>query len=61
MSNAAVGSVPAQWMCLPCGYIYDAAEGEPEHGIPPGTPFEQVGPDYVCPLCGVGREEFQQV
>jgi len=35
-----------------CGYIYDPAEGDPEHGIPPGTAFEDLPEEWVCPVCG---------
>ena len=46
----------------PCGYIYDPAEGDWEHGVDPGvdpgTPFADVPADWVCPLCGLGKEDF---
>ncbi|WP_439588609.1 rubredoxin [Hydrogenophaga sp.] len=51
----------AQWMCLPCGHVYDPAHGAPEQGIPPGTRFEALGPDYACPVCGVGTDEFEAI
>ena len=46
--------------CTACGYIYNPAEGDPEHGIPEGTPFEKLPDDWVCPLCGVGKDSFEK-
>lgn len=46
------------WMCAPCGYVYDESAGQPEAGIPPGTPFEQLPDDWLCPDCGQGKEAF---
>jgi len=51
----------AKWECLSCGYIYDPAVGDPEGGIPPGTPFEDLPDDWVCPECGVGRDMFEKL
>jgi rubredoxin len=48
-----------KWRCNVCGYIYDPAIGDPANGVPPGTPFEKIPDDWVCPLCGVGKEEFE--
>lgn len=50
-----------KWECLVCGYIYDPAEGDPEGGIPPGTPFEELPSDWVCPQCGAAKEMFEKV
>jgi rubredoxin len=61
MSEAAIQAESATWMCLPCGHIYVPAEGAPEQGIPPGTRFENLGSRYVCPVCGVGTDEFQAI
>ena len=47
------------YQCLVCGYVYDPVEGDPENGIAPGTPFEDLPEDYLCPMCGVGKEEFE--
>ena len=44
----------------PCGYIYDPAEGDPENGIAPGTPFEEIPKEWTCPACGVGKEHFEK-
>lgn len=48
-------------MCAPCGYVYDEAEGSPSQDVAPGTPFDQLPPGWVCPDCGVGRDEFVEV
>ena len=47
-----------QKMECPCGYVYDPAEGDPEHNIPPGTPFSDLPEDWVCPRCGAEKEYF---
>ncbi|MCL2159150.1 MAG: rubredoxin [Oscillospiraceae bacterium] len=44
-----------------CGYVYDEAAGEPDSGIEPGTKWEDVPEDFVCPLCGLAKEEFTQM
>jgi flavin reductase (DIM6/NTAB) family NADH-FMN oxidoreductase RutF/rubredoxin len=44
--------------CQLCGYEYDPAEGDPDNGIPPGTPFEDLPDDWECPICGAGKEDF---
>lgn len=51
----------SQYQCVPCGYIYDPAEGDPDSGIPAGTSFEELPDDWVCPLCGVGKDQFEKV
>ena len=47
------------WMCLICGWIYDEEAGDPEHGIPPGTRWEDVPEDWHCPECDAGKADFQ--
>lgn len=49
-----------KYVCIICGYIYDPAEGDPENGIAPGTPFEDLPADWTCPACGVGKEHFEK-
>jgi rubredoxin len=44
--------------CEPCGYVYDPAVGDPDGGIAPGTAFADIPEDWVCPICGVGKEFF---
>ncbi len=50
-----------KYECKVCGYIYDPQKGDPENGIKPGTPFEQLPDDWVCPVCGAGKEEFEEL
>lgn len=50
-----------KYECNVCGYIYDPDLGDPEHGIPLGTPFEELPEDWVCPECGVGKEDFSEL
>ena len=50
---------PAQkWICESCGFIYDPADGDPDGGIPPGTPFEDIPSDWFCPVCGARKADF---
>jgi rubredoxin len=47
--------------CAVCGYIYDPEEGDPDNGIDPGTPFEDLPEDWTCPVFGACKEEFEKV
>ncbi len=47
--------------CMICGWVYDEALGDPEHGIPPGTKWEDLPENWVCPECGSCQEEFEAV
>ena len=49
-----------KYICVVCGYVYDPELGDPENGIAPGTAFEDLPEDWVCPLCGVGKDEFEK-
>jgi flavin reductase (DIM6/NTAB) family NADH-FMN oxidoreductase RutF/rubredoxin len=51
----------AKYECSVCGYIYDPEMGDPEGGIPPGTPFEKLPEDWVCPVCGASKDEFEKM
>ena len=48
-----------KYRCLMCGYIYDPAEGDPGNGVAAGTEFADIDDDWVCPECGVGKDEFE--
>ena len=50
----------AKYVCTVCGYVYDEAAGDPDNGIAPGTKWEDVPEDFTCPLCGVGKEDFEE-
>ncbi len=49
-----------KYKCTVCGYIYDPAVGDPANNIAPGTAFEDLPDDWVCPVCGVGKEDFEE-
>ena len=48
-----------KWVCTICGYVYDPEVGDPDAGIEPGTAFEDLPEDWVCPDCGVGKDMFE--
>ena len=50
-----------RWRCTVCGYIYDPEEGDPENDIDPGTPFEDLPEDWVCPDCGADQDQFEEM
>jgi len=47
-----------KYVCEPCGYVYDPEVGDPDSGVKPGTAFEDLPEDWVCPVCGVGKDMF---
>ena len=47
-----------KYICLTCDYVYDPAAGDPDNGIAPGTSFEDLPDDWVCPPCGVTKSGF---
>ena len=47
-----------KWQCYFCGYVYDEAEGDPDSGIPPGTRWEDIPADWLCPSCGATKADF---
>ncbi len=48
------------WRCTVCGYIYDPEQGDPDHGVEPGTLFEELPDDWVCPECGASKDLFEK-
>ena len=50
-----------KYVCGPCGYIYDPEAGDPNSGVAPGTPFEDLPVNWVCPICGLGKEVFEKL
>lgn len=50
-----------KYICTVCQWVYDPAIGDPESGIAAGTAFEDIPEDWCCPLCGVGKEDFEPV
>ena len=51
----------ASYECIACGYVYNPAEGDPFAGIEPGTAFEDLPDDWVCPVCAVGKDQFEVI
>ena len=49
-----------KYVCGPCGYVYDPAEGDPDNGIDPGTSFEDLPDDWECPICGAEKADFDK-
>ncbi|MDY6994490.1 MAG: rubredoxin [Pseudomonadota bacterium] len=49
------------YMCVVCGFIYEEEKGLPEDGFSPGTRWEDIPEDWICPECGVGKSEFERV
>lgn len=49
------------WKCTVCQYVYDPATGDMDHGIAAGTAFENLPEDWVCPVCGVGKDLFEEL
>lgn len=49
-----------RYVCSVCGYVYDPANGDPDNGINPGTKFEDLPGDWVCPVCGASKDQFEK-
>ena len=49
-----------KFVCTACGFVYDPAIGDPDSGVNPGTSFEDLPDDWVCPICGVGKDMFEE-
>lgn len=50
-----------QYKCIVCGWVYDPEQGDPDNGVAPGTPFENVPDDWLCPVCGAPKSEFEKL
>ncbi len=48
-----------KYQCIVCGYVYDPDIGDPDADIEPGTAFEDLPEDWQCPMCGVGKDQFE--
>jgi rubredoxin len=51
----------SKWQCTACTYVYDPEVGDPDNEVAPGTPWDQVPGDWVCPMCGVPKDMFEEV
>ena len=63
--NKFCAALAAEWRLVmkyvcPCGYEYDPAKGDPDNGIAPGTAWENVPDDFLCPVCGLGKDAFEK-
>jgi rubredoxin len=58
-SNPTKGETAMKYVC-PCGYVYDPEVGDPDNGIAPGTPWEEVPADWTCPICGLDKDSFTE-
>ncbi|MFW6121233.1 MAG: rubredoxin [Petrotogales bacterium] len=50
-----------RWECLVCGYVYDPEKGDPDNGVEPGTAFEDIPDDWVCPVCDAAKGQFKKL
>ncbi|MDP8223791.1 MAG: rubredoxin [Candidatus Lernaella stagnicola] len=50
-----------KYECIVCGYVYDPAKGDPDNGVEPGTKFADITEDWVCPVCGADKTQFEEV
>ncbi len=50
-----------KYLCMYCGFIYDPEKGDPESGIKPGTPFEEIPDNWICPNCGFNKLYFEEI
>jgi rubredoxin len=57
--NSSESTRMAKWECLVCGWVYDEDIGDPDGGIAAGTKFEDLPDDWVCPMCGAGKDDFE--
>jgi rubredoxin len=48
-----------KYVCQVCGYVYDPALGDPDNGVNPGTPFDNLPAEWVCPVCGADKDSFE--
>ena len=51
----------SRWMCLVCGFIYDEAKGLPEDGLPAGTRWDDIPPNWTCPECNASKKDFEMI
>ena len=56
-----VVAMAKKYQCTICGYIYDPEKGDSDSGIAPGTPFEKLPSDWICPQCGAAKDDFTEM
>lgn len=55
------GGTMSKWECRVCGYVYNPEKGDPDNGVKPGTSFENLPEDWVCPSCGASKDLFDKL
>jgi rubredoxin len=50
-----------KYVCVVCSYVYDPEKGDPDSGVQPGTSFDKLPEDWLCPVCGAGKDQFEKV
>ncbi|GAB4291340.1 MAG: rubredoxin [Myxococcota bacterium] len=48
-----------KYVCIVCGYVYDPKDGDPDNEVEPGTPFDKIPEEWVCPVCGADKSQFE--
>lgn len=61
MLNNKEGETMSKWECRVCGYVYDPGKGDTDNGVKPGTPFENLPEDWICPSCGANKDLFDKL
>lgn len=61
VDQTVTGTEARKWICVLCGLIYDPEEGDPDSGIEPGTRFEDIPDDWMCPICGAEKADFREL
>ena len=54
------GDTVKQYVCIVCGYVYEEEQGDPDNGVAPGTVWANVPEDWLCPICHVGKDQFEE-
>jgi len=60
ISHLKGGKKMDRYVCTLCGYVYDPEKGDPDGGVKPGTAFEDIPDDWVCPVCGASKDDFEK-
>lgn len=50
-----------KYVCIPCDYVYDPEQGDPENGVAPGTSFEDLPDEWLCPVCFADKDAFEKI
>lgn len=61
LQNLLISGGNMQYICALCGYVYKSEKGDVDNGVPAGTDFEDISEEWVCPLCGASKEDFETV